>query len=192
MTVGKKIRELRKRAGLTQKELGKLSGTSETTIKQYELEKRQPRMEQLQKVATALDVQVNDLLPWESIPEIRNTVYASDLEMLDIFYENKHFNYSKSEQEKIKQEINNHITIGNTIANLEERQKYYDDLVIKYSHKFLEHILEPYTEQDVIRVALLLAYYFTLNNDGKDKTEGYIEDLTEIPRYTKPDDPPQD
>ena len=49
MTTGELIREHRKRMGLTQKRLGELSGTSESTIKQYELGKRQPRIEQLKK-----------------------------------------------------------------------------------------------------------------------------------------------
>lgn len=62
MTVGQNIRERRKRAGLTQKKLGELSGTSETTVKQYELEKRQPRLEQLRKIAVTLNTTVNDLI----------------------------------------------------------------------------------------------------------------------------------
>lgn len=55
MTIGEKIRILRNHTGLTQRALGKLSGTSETTIKQYELGKRQPRIEQLKKIAKFFD-----------------------------------------------------------------------------------------------------------------------------------------
>lgn len=62
MTIGEKIRQQRKNAGLTQKKLGELSDTSETTIKQYELGKRQPRIEQLQKIADALQISYIDLL----------------------------------------------------------------------------------------------------------------------------------
>lgn len=60
MTIGERIRQARKRAGLTQKQLGEVSGTSETTVKQYELGKRQPRIDQLQAIAAALEVE-----PWE-------------------------------------------------------------------------------------------------------------------------------
>lgn len=56
MAIGETIREYRKKRNLTQKQLGELSGTSESTIKQYELGKRQPRIEQLKKIAEALDV----------------------------------------------------------------------------------------------------------------------------------------
>lgn len=62
MTIGDKIRYHRKAAGLTQKQLGELSGTSETTIRQYEGGKRQPRIEQLQKIADTLQITVLDLM----------------------------------------------------------------------------------------------------------------------------------
>lgn len=60
MTIGKQIRYIRKYLGYTQKELGMLSKTSETTIKQYESGKRLPRIEQLQKIAAAFGGSVSD------------------------------------------------------------------------------------------------------------------------------------
>lgn len=62
MTIGENIRIHRKRAGLTQKKLGEISGTSETTIKQYELGKRQPRIDQLIKIANALNTSTINLV----------------------------------------------------------------------------------------------------------------------------------
>ncbi len=61
MTIGERIRQARRERGLTQKQLGEVSETSETTVKQYELGKRQPRLEQLQRIAAALDV------PWTKL-----------------------------------------------------------------------------------------------------------------------------
>lgn len=185
MTIGERIKTFRKKVGLTQKQLADKCEVAEITIRQYESGKRQPRIEQLQKVAAALDVQVNDLLPWEDIPEIKNAVYASELEMLEIFYEDKHFNYSKDDQQKIKQEISDCISIGNKIENIQERTEYYDKLIAKYSHKFLNHLIEPYTEDNVIDIAALIADYLALNDTARDKIAEYAEELTEIPRYTK-------
>jgi len=65
MNIGDKIRNYRKISGVTQKELGELSGTSERTIQQYEGGKRQPRIEQLQKIANALKISPTDLLDEE-------------------------------------------------------------------------------------------------------------------------------
>ena len=66
MTVGDKIRHYRKAKGLSQKELGKLSDTAETTIRQYEGGKRTPRIEQIEKIAKALELSPNDLMNWDS------------------------------------------------------------------------------------------------------------------------------
>lgn len=63
MTVGERIKRARKLKGLTQKQLGELSETSEITVRQYELGKRQPRLEQLRRIASALDVEWTDLVP---------------------------------------------------------------------------------------------------------------------------------
>ena len=62
MTIGERIKNYRKIASLTQKELGNLAGVATGTIQQYELGLRQPRIEQLDKIATALNVSVSDLL----------------------------------------------------------------------------------------------------------------------------------
>lgn len=62
MTVGERIKQARKSKGLTQKQLGELSKTSEITVRQYELGKRQPRLEQFKAIASALDVDVNWLM----------------------------------------------------------------------------------------------------------------------------------
>lgn len=66
MTVGAKIRQYRKAKGLSQKELGKLSDTAETTIRQYEGGKRTPRIEQIEKIAKALELNPSDLMGWDS------------------------------------------------------------------------------------------------------------------------------
>ena len=56
MSVGEKIRIARKKAGLTQEALAKKAGVATITIRQYELGKRQPRLEQLDLIADALEV----------------------------------------------------------------------------------------------------------------------------------------
>ena len=50
MNTGDKIKALRKEKKLTQRELSTLSGVSENAIKQYESNKRTPRLEQLTKI----------------------------------------------------------------------------------------------------------------------------------------------
>lgn len=65
MTIGERIKSERKRAGLTQEKLAKDSGLATITIQQYESGKRQPRLEQLRKIATTLQIPLADILPFD-------------------------------------------------------------------------------------------------------------------------------
>ena len=62
MDTGAIIRSARINAGLTQEQLAKKSGVATITIRQYELGKRKPRIDQLQKIANALNVPIMELL----------------------------------------------------------------------------------------------------------------------------------
>lgn len=62
MTTGDKIRSARKRAGLTQKELGEKLGVTGSLIGIYETGRRKPKADTLQRMADALGVSYVDLL----------------------------------------------------------------------------------------------------------------------------------
>lgn len=61
MTVGERIKEARKTAGLTQKELGERLGVSFQAVAQWENNLRNPKIDTLQKIASALNVSVDSL-----------------------------------------------------------------------------------------------------------------------------------
>lgn len=58
MNIGTKIRELRKERNLTMKQLGKLVGISEQGIGNYERGDRNPNLEILEKISSALNVPI--------------------------------------------------------------------------------------------------------------------------------------
>ncbi len=66
--IGKRIRELRLKKGLTQKELGALCGIAEPNIGKYELGKQNPKYGTLFKIADALNVPYDYLLFGEENP----------------------------------------------------------------------------------------------------------------------------
>ena len=65
MTVGEKIQAVRKEKGLSQKELSENTGLAEITIRQYESNKRKPKIENNRKIALALRVPSYILTPIE-------------------------------------------------------------------------------------------------------------------------------
>lgn len=73
MSVGDHIKNARKSAGITQKELAEKCGAAEITIRQYESNKREPRNEQLMKIARILNVELYDLLGYTA-PEQKEHV----------------------------------------------------------------------------------------------------------------------
>lgn len=66
--------------GLTQKQLGELSGIHEVAIRKYELGKNLPKEEQLKKIANALNVNVNSLLEFniEADGDVLPLLFAID------------------------------------------------------------------------------------------------------------------
>ena len=59
MTVGEKIKTFRTIRGISQNMLGELAGIDGTTIRKYELGSRNPKPDQLLKIANALGVSIN-------------------------------------------------------------------------------------------------------------------------------------
>ncbi len=63
MTIGERIRNARKNAGLTQKQLGEKCGINEANIRKYESGRQNPKYETLQKIASALEIPLSQILP---------------------------------------------------------------------------------------------------------------------------------
>jgi len=62
MTMGEKIKAHRNYNGLTQKQLGDLTGIHEVAIRRYELDKVKPRPDHLEKIASVLGTPMNTFL----------------------------------------------------------------------------------------------------------------------------------
>ena len=58
----KEIRKTRKKQGLSQEQLAKMSGLSRYTIMNFETGKRDPRIKDLRKIAKALNVSIEELI----------------------------------------------------------------------------------------------------------------------------------
>jgi len=85
MTVGERIRDVRKAKKMTQSQLAAKLGVHYMVISQYESGKRKPKFETLQRVATALDVTPLYLMGLESADQES----AAFDELLDLAYETR-------------------------------------------------------------------------------------------------------
>lgn len=80
MSIGESIRNLRKKAGFTQKQLAEKVGVNEVTIRSYEAEKYNPKMNTLTKLCVALDCKITDLIDEDSKKYYRMFDYTEENE----------------------------------------------------------------------------------------------------------------
>ena len=78
--VGKKIRAYRDFRGFSQKQLAELSGINVGTIRKYELGIRNPKPDQLERIATALGLNVSVFLDFniETVGDVLSLLFAVD------------------------------------------------------------------------------------------------------------------
>ena len=66
MTFGERVKELRLKKGLSQRELGeRMGGITQQTIAQYEKSENYPKLETSRRIAKALDVPFDNLVPFD-------------------------------------------------------------------------------------------------------------------------------
>ena len=69
MTVGERIKAARKNAGMTQKELADKLNISYVGVSQWENNLRNPKFETLQRIADALDTEVNIFISGQTLEQ---------------------------------------------------------------------------------------------------------------------------
>lgn len=87
MSVGEKIKEIRKKLGLTQKSLSTKAEIGLASLQRYESDERSPNLEALEKIADALGVDVGEFLPHIELPISSNFIHyrnKSDLSIKEL------------------------------------------------------------------------------------------------------------
>lgn len=91
MDIGKQIKAVRQNRGLSQEELARAIGATKSAVSRYEAGKREPSLDQLQAIASALGVSVNYLLgyatEWVIIPGRLKFIEINNPESSDIRYD---------------------------------------------------------------------------------------------------------
>lgn len=163
MNTAEQIKFFRKRAGLTQRELAKKTGLSIATIQGYEQSKYKPKAEAAQKIANALNISIHDLLDWDEIPEFANQMYASSLTYVrDDIKERDRYYLTNSQFEQLCNKINDCVTKGFAIANIDERHQYYDHMKEEIGQELVRNLLRAHPFKSYFDVAWFLSYYFAL------------------------------
>lgn len=113
MDISEKIKQARLKKKLTQKQLATLSEVAEITIRQYESGKRRPKIEQLQKIAAALNVPVSafldDLTEAQRVKSTWEWIQDNDEKRKELIIEMlKTHNYKVEEADRLRLIVSDH------------------------------------------------------------------------------------
>ena len=159
------IKSARLKAGMTQKELGKILGVTKQTIINYEKGTTEPSWERLEDIAKALKIDVDELFPYSEFGEKKgDLMWAEHLERLanDFQYARMAeeelllqslFNYSKFQREVeqktyMKEQLNQALELesNNTMSDEDK----IDLITLRYEkdiQKKIDNLIALYKDQ---------------------------------------------
>ncbi len=114
MTNGERLKYLREKNGLTQKDIAIRLGVESAAISKYELDMREPNIEALKKLATIFNVSIDYLLG--RTPDV--FVYESDKNILDTSIIQEKYKALKNKIGNVKNSYKNENSIGIALNEL--------------------------------------------------------------------------
>jgi len=161
MTVGERIREIRKEKGLTQAQLSEKSGVAAISIHQYETGKRTPRLEQLIYIASALEIDPSEF-----------AAFVSDDEQGKIIVKHMKENLKNTEQ----------------FIKMSDAEAYRAGFLQFHSEE--DRIVYFYQKlTDEGRIAAGGCFFQNLDKAALSKVADYVMNLSENPLYQRTDAP---
>lgn len=161
MTIGEKIKAVRIKKGLTQKQLGERCGMADSAIRRYELGGALPKIGTLRRIASALEVPLYEISDWSqySAEDLRNDFVEGASEL------------TRSVQGMVDGLIDGGDTLSRSAT--EDRDRLLGDT--------------PRTRQEAAKwkEETLLKQFHQLNDDGQTAAVEAVENLTYNPKYTK-------
>lgn len=94
-SIGERIKDLRLKSKLTQKELSKITGISEISIRKYESGDRTPKIDAIEKLALALNVQIDYIIGRSEFEKFDSSIINNDLKSLIAIIESSNPEHSK-------------------------------------------------------------------------------------------------
>ena len=164
-TIGDRIRNARKLAGLTQSDLAKKLNVTQQMIAAYENGKRNPKFETIKKIAFYLHV-----------------------DPLELIYDKETINFTKDYTNNLQSEV----IIAARSRNVEKLDellvKAQDLPIYDFINHCLNEICENETNNKSFYKSQLILEYDKLNWKGRSIARKRVQELTEIPKYQKDND----
>lgn len=183
MATGDNIRQIRKAKNIKMSELKEKLGISVQALSQYELNKREPNLEMLHKIAEALEVPISEFLEETPLAKLQVKVTTLKEVLFDLFKQSRELTDSL---ESLNEKLKNNPNDENSIIDIEQvkhdlRSTHY--LIAKYEHKLQDLLSEML---DAESKAATYDEFGDIFIDEKDKKEGkaLLEEIDNSNRET--------
>lgn len=168
--VYKKLRQIRIEKGFSQKALGEKCGLTQQAINRIEQGQRKIDIDLLLRMSEALEVSVSKILSYDNM--IGNVTPSGDIVYMDSDIVEYNRIIEKQKQGEGFTPYDRHF-ISNYIDKSPLDREWFIENGLKSKEKNLNSIQESYEH---------------LNKEGRKEAAKRIKELTEIERYTKPDE----
>lgn len=165
MAVGEMIRELRMAKGWTQRQLAEKCGMADSAIRKYESGTINPKVKNLQRIATALEFPIEALVS----PEREKT----EIESFGLTPEQALIYFKNCAGTDLKRALDE---MGN-----EEGLRFFRTATSNPT----EALVMVQTPETKKRLEKIIAFYIEMNEKGQIKVLEQIELLAKIPEYKK-------
>lgn len=167
MTIGEQIRTIRKKQGLTQKELADKCRMADSAIRKYEADIVVPKLDKLQLLGDALDVPITDFL---DLPQDQKKAYR--------------FGYRILQYISMRRELSEQTDTSLTL---------FRDEIIDWATALITDILTGFGDEAVNNSPIdrelqadkdqMLTLFLRLNTAGRKKAVDAVEQLCMVPSY---------
>ncbi len=148
MTLGEKIKQLRKERGFSQTVLEQRSGVNSKLLSKYENGRIVPTADTLKKIATGLEISADYLL-FDNVPK-NGLSPLKDLELFEMFQEVEGMD---QENKKMIKNLINAVIIRNKVQGVLKPayEEPWEDRMKKTLSKFRDRS-KGYSEEDILRI----------------------------------------
>ena len=183
MTVGEKIRTYRTTRGISQKMLGELAGgINEVTIRKYEAGDRNPKPDQLLKIANALGISINIFMDFdiETVSDVLSLVFKMD-EQVDLTVTGNKNESGEYDPETISFKFD-HLAINRKLATWAKTRDLVQKTIdsrdeFKNEKAYKAEVADMQEKSDIIKRSLM-----DDNRVVKKGTEGRVYQIYNKPR----------
>ena len=206
MSTSEKIKKIRTEKGLTQRELGELCGMADSAIRRYESGRANPKLGTIAKIAAALEVNIFELIDKEDFISQKNKLKefltperkkeSEEIEeWIELYEQQQKEEAAKNAPQFFTRDEKANIRKGGKAPKFTTSSRSHAQTeAYELFHSLLseEWIMSQEQETTAVQLKEMLGAYNRLNNAGRKEAVKRVDELTEIPRYTKPDESPQD